>query len=407
MAPLRSSKSRQFGKVLFHMETDNLSDGFGSSGSSETTYNWASPSSGNLFTMNIFEDEVIDGINLNTNPGATTFEVSSGALPSGISLSGAQLVGTMPSVNSDTSYSFNLKPSDGDVSSSRSFSIVVKEDPSKAYDSNLKLWIQGGYNNRSTGNLGSTSSPGGTFPIARFNGSTGVAYGFAPTTLPQAVDPTSETGWGAGKEINDSLGGTTKQLQLDRLAIHMSPGTTTYVRDGWGSYAGVNHTFTYWLYWDNISQTTGGNNFCPTFHCWGSNPFTAHDWQTNGTSNAYQVVYLAGANRGTWNVSNVAGAVNGNKAVWHHIAMVCSSGQTLCYLNGSLDATLGGSTSNWSVGTQYCNFHGRGDNVNNNLPGSYTSGYGPSKKMADIRYYNTNLSAAAIQAIYQKLRPAF
>ena len=407
MAPLRSSKSRQFGKILFHMETDNLSDGFGSSGSSETSYNWASPSSGNLFTMDIFEDEVIDGINLNTNPGATTFEVSSGALPSGISLSGAQLVGTMPSVNSDTSYTFDLKPSDGDASSSRSFSMIVKEDPSKAYDSNLKLWIQGGYNNRSTGNLGSTSSPGGTFPIARFNGSTGVAYGFAPTTLPQAVDPTSETGWGAGKEINDSLGGTTKQLQLDKLAIHMSPGITVYVRNGCGFTAGVNHTFTYWLYWDNVSQNTGGNNFCPTFHAWGDARFTAHDWTTNSTGNPYQQVYLAGANRGTWNPSNVAGAVNGNKAVWHHIAMVCSSGQTLCYLNGSLDATVGGSTGNWSVGTQYCNFHGRGDNVSNNLPGSYTNGYGPSKKMADIRYYNTNLSAAAVQAIYQKLRPAF
>ena len=407
MAPLRSSKSRQFGKILFHMETDNLSDGFGSSGPSETSYTWTSPSSGNLFTMDIFEDEVIDGINLNTSPGAATFTVSSGALPSGISLSGAQLVGTMPSVNSDTSYSFDLKPSDGDASSSRSFSMVVKEDPSKAYDSNLKLWIQGGYNNRSTGNLGSTGAPGGTFPIARHGGSTGVAYGYAPNTLPQAVDPTSETGWGAGKEINDSLGGTTKQLQLDRLAIHMSPGTTTYVRDGWGSYAGVNHTFTYWLYWDDVTQTTGGNNFCPTFHCWGSNPFTAHDWSTNSTSNPYMDPYLGGANRGRWTPSNVAGAVNGNKAVWHHIALVCSSGQTLCYLNGSLDATKGGATSNWSVGTQYCNFHGRGDNTSNNLPGSYTTGYGPSKKMADIRYYNTNLSAAAIQAIYQKLRPAF
>ena len=87
--------------------------------------------------------------------------------------------------------------------------------------------------------------------------------------------------------------------------------------------------------------------------------------------------------------------------------MVCSSGQTLCYLNGSLDATVGGSTSNWTVGTQYCNFHGRGDNVSGGLPGAYTNGYGPSKKMADIRYYNTNLSAAAVQAIYQKLRPAF
>ena len=134
----------------------------------------------------------------------------------------------------------------------------VDEDESKQYDSNLKLWIQGGYNNRSTGGLGSTGSPGSAFPIARHNGSTGSAYGYAPVTLPQAVDPSSETGWGAGYEINDSLGGSTKQQSgPNSSAIHMSPGTTTYVQNGfWGNYSGMNHTFCYWMYWDNVTQNT-------------------------------------------------------------------------------------------------------------------------------------------------------
>ena len=382
--------------------------GFGSGGGGASSlYTWTSPDAGSLFSMDVYEDEVIDPITLTTSPTATLFEVTSGSLPSGITLSSNTLTGTLPATSgSDTTFNFDLNPV-GATNTARSFSIQVDEDESKQYDSNLKLWIQGGYNNRSTGNLGSTGSPGSAFAIARHNGSTGSAYGYAPVTLPQAVDPSSDTGWGAGYEINDSLGGSTKQLQLDKLAIHMSPGTTTYVQNGWGNYSGMNHTFCYWMYWDNVTQNTSSNVFCPTFHCWGDQAFIANDWQTNGTSNPYLVNYAGATNNGTWNVSNVSGATNGNKAVWHHIALVYTSGTCYCYLNGSQDATTSSPNSNWSVGTQYCNFHGRGDNVSNGLPGSYTSGYGGSKKMADIRYYNTNLSAAAINDIYKKLRPAF
>ena len=381
--------------------------GSGGGGGGPISYTWTSPAAGSLFSMDVYEDEVIDPITLTTSPTATLFEVTSGSLPSGISLSGDTLTGTLPATSgTDTTFNFDLNPVGG-ANAARSFSIQVDEDASKQYDSNLKLWIQGGYNNRSTGNLGSTSSPGGAFPIARHNGSTGSAYGFAPTTLPQAVDPTSETGWGSGKEINDSLGGSTKQLQLDKLAIHLSPGTTMYVQDGWGNYSGTNHTFCYWLYWDNVTQNTSSDVFCPIFHCWGSNAFIANDWQTNGTNKPYLVNYAGATNNGTWNPSTLSGAVNGNKAVWHHIALVYSQGSTTFYLNGSADATGNGPSSNWSVGNQYCNFHGRGDNVANGLPGSYTSGYAGSKKLADIRYYNTNISAAAVNDIYKKLRPAF
>ena len=381
--------------------------GLGASAGASLVYTWTSPAAGSLFSMDVYEDEVIDPITLTTSPTATLFEVTSGSLPSGITLSSNTLTGTLPATSgTDTTFNFDLNPV-GATNTARSFSIQVDEDESKQYDSNLKLWIQGGYNNRSTGNLGSTSSPGSAFSIARHNGSTGSAYGFAPSTLPQAVDPTSDTGWGSGKEINDSLGGSTKQLQLDKLAIHMTPGTTMYVQDGWGNYSGMNHTFCYWMYWDNVTQNTNSDVFIPTFHCWGDSAFIANDWQTNGTSNPYLVNYAGATNNGTWNPSNLSGATNGNKAVWHHIALVYTSGTCYCYLNGSQDATTSSPNSNWSVGTQYCNFHGRGDNVSSGLPGSYTSGYAGSKKMADIRYYNTNLSAAAINDIYKKLRPAF
>tara|TARA_Y100000004_G_scaffold59811_1_gene66693 strand:- start:66 stop:1280 length:1215 start_codon:yes stop_codon:yes gene_type:complete len=387
-----------------------LKFGFGKSAAAagaSNIYTWTSPSAGSLFSMDVYEDEVIDPITLTTSPSATSFEVTSGSLPSGITLSSNTLTGTLPATSgTDTTFNFDINPV-GATNTARSFSIQVDEDESKQYDSNLKLWIQGGYNNRSTGNLGSTSSPGGAFPIARHNGSTGSAYGFAPTTLPQAVDPTSDTGWGSGKEINDSLGGSTKQLQLDKLAIHLTPGTTMYVQDGWGNYSGVNHTFCYWLHWDNVTQNTNSDVFSPTFHCWGDESFIANDWQTNGTSNPYLLNYAGNTNNGRWDPSNISGATNGNKAVWHHIALVYTSGTCYCYLNGSQDATTSSPTGNWSVGTQYVNFHGRGDNTAGGLPGSYTSGYAGSKKMADIRYYNTNLSAAAINDIYKKLRPAF
>jgi len=75
-------------------------------------------------------------------------------------------------------------------------------------------------------------------------------------------------------------------------------------------------------------------------------------------------------------------------------------------LNGQLDATLTAPTSGWgNIGSnQVCSMNSRGDGYSGGQPGSANSGSDVPKYVADVRYYNTNISAQAVQAIYNKAR---
>jgi hypothetical protein len=336
-----------------------------------------------------------------------SYSVTSNALPSGLSINSAngQITGRENSgtISSNTTYSYNLGATANGATTNRAFTTVILDDPSLAYSSNLKVWFRGGYNGRTASTLGSS-----------FTGSSlGVGTGYASIGTTQVVNDTS-TGSpinaSSSKWIRDSLEGNTKTLQDDKLAIYSNANSTWWWTPTSAIFgANMNHTFIYWMKWDNVSAVTSGDIFNPTFHSWsGTNAtaYCANDWYTNGTSNPYMSNYVNGPQYGTWNMSTVSGGTNGNKGVWFHVALVYSSGQTLCYLNGNLDATLSAPTSNWTPAgsNQVCSMNSRGDGYSGSQPNNSTNGYGVPKYLADVRYYNTNISQSAVQAIYNKSR---
>ena len=358
----------------------------------------------------IYENENIQTTTVSaTDPDGDTisYSVTSSSLPTGLTInsSNGQITGRENSgtISANTTYSYNLGATTNGVTTDRAFTTVILDDPSLAYSANLKVWFRGGYNGRTASTLASS-----------FTGSSlGVGTGYTGIGTTQVVNDTS-TGSpinaSSSKWIRESLEGNTKTLQDDKLAIYSNANSTwwwTPTSAIFGS--NMNHTFIYWMKWDNVSAVTSGNNFNPVFHSWGGTnavAYVANDWYTNGTSNPYMNNFVNSGLFGTWNMSTVSGGTNGNKGVWFHVALVYSSGQTLCYLNGNLDATLSAPTSNWTPAgsNQVCSMNSRGDGYSGSQPNSYTNGYGVPKYLADVRYYNTNISQSAVQAIYNKSR---
>ena len=358
----------------------------------------------------IYENENIQTTTVSatdTDGDTVSYSVTSNSLPSGLSINSAngQITGRENSgtISSNTTYSYNLGATANGVTTNRAFTTVILDDASLAYSSNLKVWFRGGYNGRTASTLGSS-----------FTGSSlGVGTGYASIGTTQVVNDTSTgspVNASSSKWIRDSLEGNTKTLQDDKLAIYSNANSTWWWTPTSAIFgANMNHTFIYWMKWNNVSAVTSGDNFNATFHSWGGTnavTYCANDWYTNGTSNPYMSNYVNGSQYGTWNMSTVSGGVNGNKGVWFHVALVYSSGQTLCYLNGNLDVTLSAPTSNWTAAgsNQVCSMNSRGDGYSGSQPSSYTSGYAVPKYLADVRYYNTNISQSAVQAIYNKSR---
>jgi len=357
----------------------------------------------------IYENENIQTTTVSaTDPDGDTvsYSVTSNSLPSGLSINSAngQITGRENSgtISSNTTYSYNLGATANGATTNRAFTTVILDDASLAYSSNLKVWFRGGYNGRTASTLGSS-----------FTGSSlGVGTGYASVGTTQVVNDTSTgspVNASSSKWIRDSLEGNTKTLQDDKLAIYSNANSTWWWTPTSAIFgANMNHTFIYWMKWENVSAVTSGSNFNPVFHSWGgtnATTYCANDWYTNGTSNPYMSNYVNGALYDNWNMSTVSGGVNGNKGVWFHVALVYSSGQTLCYLNGNLDATLSAPTSNWTPAgsNQVCSMNSRGDGYSGGQPAGF-SGYGVPKYLADVRYYNTNISQSAVQAIYNKSR---
>ncbi len=358
----------------------------------------------------IYENENIQTTTVSATDAdgdTVSYSVTSNSLPSGLSINSAngQITGRENSgtISSNTTYSYNLGATANGATTNRAFTTVILDDASLAYSSNLKVWFRGGYNGRTASTLGSS-----------FTGSSlGVGTGYASIGTTQVVNDTSTgspVNASSNKWIRDSLEGNTKTLQDDKLAIYSNANSTWWWTPTSAIFgANMNHTFIYWMKWDNVSAVTSGANFNPVFHSWGgtnATAYVANDWYTNGTSNPYMSNFVNAGLYGTWNMSTVSGGVNGNKGVWFHVALIYSSGQTLCYLNGNLDATLSAPTSNWTPAgsNQVCSMSSRGDGYSGGQPNSYTSGYNIPKYLADVRYYNTNISQSAVQAIYNKSR---
>ena len=371
-----------------------------------------STASGAIYSTSLYENELLvsNTALVATDPdGSTvTYSVTSGSLPSGISLSSSGvLTGTAPTLATDTTYNFTVTASDPALNStSRAFNIQVLNDTSLDYTSNLRLWMRAGYNGATAGVI-ATGTDTLSIPIKGTTSGTINTIG----TVSRVVNTLTASPVDGTKYINDSFGGATAALQNDKLAFGIDSGDSIWVQLSSANpildSTTTNHTFCYWIMWENRSENTGSNLFNPMFHSWTSPSFIAHDWYTNGTSNLYMQHYANGALQGTFNTPNIAGGLNGNKGVWFHFAVVNTSSSTKFYINGS--ESTGHSVSavtTWpSIGnSSVINFNGRGDGLSGSLPGNYTSGYSGFKNIADIRYYNAALSAAAISAIYAKSR---
>lgn len=375
-----------------------------------------STTAGSVYATNIYENELLISNRqlVATDPDAAstiTYSVASGTLPSGIILSSTGvLTGTAPTLASDTTYNFTARASDNAQNTSdRAFSISILNDPSLDYISNLKLWIRGGYNGATVGVIAA-----GTDTLAvPIKGTTSGTINTIGTVSRIQSSLTASPVDGT-KFIKDSAGGSTAALQDDKLALGLDSGDSFWVALSTVNpildSSTTNHTFAYWMFWENRSENTSSNLFCPTFHSWQNPSFIAHDWYTNSTNNIYVMHYANGALQGTFTTPNISGGINGNKGVWFHFAVVNTSSSTKFYVNGT--ESTGHSVSavtSWPAitSTSTINFHGRGDGTSGGLPGNYTSGYSGFKSLADIRYYNAALSSSAIAAIYSKSRSNF
>ena len=383
---------------------------------------WTTSSGSLMGSATMYEGEIIESLSVAaTDPDGdtVTYGVTSGdALPAGLSLNtttGA-ITGDTDAVSGDTTTTFSIDATAGGDTTARSFSMVTTNDESAAYEGNLKLWLRGGWDGFTGGNMsGAAAGPAAKYQTGY--GATGqVNWINSPfvSTHSGTSSPISGT-----TKIKDAQGGVsglnTQAKQDDDKGYHCDSGDVFWINvpsgDSLFDSSTTNHTFMGWMFWEDRPANTGSNLFCPTFHSWGNDngvSFIALDWHTNATSNPYVANFAGGGYYGQWDLSNVSGGSNGNKNVWYHWAMVYTSGQTLCYLNGVLDATLTGPTS-WPTpnSNQKCNFHGRSDGTSGGLPTNYTSGDDGYRSQADLRYYNTNLSAGAIVDIYNKSRNTF
>lgn len=380
-----------------------------------------STTAGDLFSgVTIYENEVSTSnktlVATDPDAGATiSYSITSGALPSGLSLNSSTgvITGKFPNIGSNTTYNFDATATDNaGNATARAFSIQVLDDPSYAYDSNLKLWLRAGYNNASPATI---SSGSGTLNAARFGSSVGSASLNTIGSVSigadnsRAASPATSSKW-----FRDALGGGTQALQDDKLLYLQDSGDSVWftVPTSGVFFSGqTDHTFCYWIMWENRSENTGSDRFSPIFHSWsgnGGNAFIAHDWYTNGTSNVRLVHYANSANQGTVTTPAFSGGSNGNKGVWFHVATVMTASDIKVYFNGSYYTAISSAGTLPSIGsTQSCNMNGRGDGIVGGLPGTYTDGIGGFKSFGDARYYNAALSASAIAAIYAKTRSQF
>lgn len=376
---------------------------------------------GDLFSgITIYENEISSSsktlVATDPDAGATiAYSITSGALPSGLSLNSSTgvITGSFPNIGSTTTYNFNATATDNaGNATARAFSIQVLDDPSYAYDGNLKLWLRAGYNNATPATI---SSGSGTLNAARFGSSVGSASLNTIGSVSigadnsRAASPATSSKW-----FRDALGGATQALQDDKLLYLQDAGDAVWFAvPSSGVFAGgqADHTFCYWIMWENRSENTSGNHFNPIFHSWsGTNAsaFIAHDWYTNGTSNVYMQHYANSALQGTFNTPTFAGGANGNKGVWFHVATVQTASDIKIYFNGSYSAAISSAGTMPAIGSnQACNMNGRADAIVGGLPGTYTSGIDRFKSFGDARYYNTALPASAIAAIYAKTRSQF
>jgi hypothetical protein len=299
----------------------------------------------------------------------------------------------------------NSSISNGEKATSFTGEPGVTLDAADAYYSNLKIWIRGGHNGATAGNINAGIT---SIDVPSWNSTAGTVGSIGTVQRVDNSGNGSPVNSAVNKFIKDGKAGNTAILRNDKLAFYFNGSSTIWKAldtATWNT-STTNRTMAYWMRWDDVSANTSTNLFSPTFHSWsGTNSvgLIAHDWYTNGTGNPYMSHYGNGAFQGDYVLPNLAGGSNGNKGVWFHIAVVYTASALRIYLNGKEQSHSVANLSWLTPGSsQAFNFNGRGDGISGGNPGNYTSGYTGIKYMADIRYYDTNLSSDAVLALYNK-----
>lgn len=382
---------------------------------------WTTPSGSLTTGKTLYEGEIVQNTTLvATDPdgSAVTYAINSGSNARGLTVdtnTGA-LGGQPDAVTADTVRTFDVDAISNGDTTTQQFSVNVINDESAAYEGNLKLWLRAGWDGTTSGN-----KSGLTLPAAKWGSTYGDINRVNTIGSVVVANSTLNSSPATGsKYILDAQGGVsglnTLAKQKDQYTYMCDSGDSFWVSipsdNSVFQGSSGNHTICYWIAWENRSENYGGNHFSPTFHSWANNggvAFVAHDWYTNGTSNVYMKHYANAAFQGDYFTPNISGGSNGNKGVWFHFAATYTNGAVAIYINGVAQSHSVGNTGTWpAIGSsQSCNFNGRGDGISGGLPGSYTTGGDRYKMQADLRYYNTPLSAGAIADIYNKTRSSF
>jgi hypothetical protein len=187
----------------------------------------------------------------------------------------------------------------------------------------------------------------------------------------------------SGNGYNGSNNGAT--LTTDRFGN----ANSAYNFNGTSSYVTISSaiptstsafTITAWIYPTNLSQSSSG----------GGVGGTILNADNDGNSDGYDLGIRNTNKIWWWPAGNQDLFSNGsiNLNVWTHIVISVSGATTTMYINGALDSTQ------TSANTQVPTFLQIGSTC-------HITGYWQGK-LADIRIYNTNLSANAAKIVYQQ-----
>jgi hypothetical protein len=291
----------------------------------------------------ILEGDTVSTSVTATDPDAgasVSYAVTSGALPSGISLntSSGAITGTAPAVSADTTYNFNITPTDnaGNPGSSRAFSMIIRDDKIGVTDyfadsSGYALY-------QMTGNLNDTAGVR--------NGTNTASITFTSTGVKSA-------GYGQMAVFNGSSNyGTLFTKPSGNFSSSCWFKTTTSGRYIFGDVGGAY----------NIAWTTY-------------------------LSSTTQVTHVIDAPGGpTYNVSGTVASGTLTDGNWHHLVITESGSTITIYIDG-VSAGSGSANNRTGVNTiKLGSYDGSGSFWNGNID--------------QVRFFSKALSGAEVTSLY-------
>ena len=190
---------------------------------------WSSPAAGRL--ANVYEGSSVSSNLLATSDSLVSYSVSSGSLPTGVSLVGNVISGTTGSVNSNTTYSFDIAATDAELqSSTRSFSIDVLLDTVSWSTPNDNSTITANVDTQVTQVLSASASSGATITYSANALPSGLSLVNDTITGTANVVANTTTLLTATSSLSGKTATRTINFQINSAAI--APGQVEYITSG-------------------------------------------------------------------------------------------------------------------------------------------------------------------------------